>query len=229
MWSALCLTVSGNDAGVIEAVAVKLGIQTSYVRFRCTPDNKQEYLKNLMTDKKKIVVFCSNSTNDTVVLAQADISVHMNSNNNMTQTAADIILMCLYLSRILMLLDLFKVVFHCIFFNFAWLFVYNLLTILLTAGAFVNAQISSQYAELDKIVSVLSVILIALQLRWFKQEYWGTLSCLILVHLWCLLFFCVCNYLQALYVQWFDVATLVSIEQFVLIWYTINLFVNSFL
>lgn len=48
---------------------------------------------------------------------------------------------------------------------------YNLLTILLAASAFVNAQILSQYAELGEIVSVLSVILIVLQLRWFKQEY----------------------------------------------------------
>jgi len=110
--------ISDDDTDVIKAVAVKLDIQTSYVRFRCTSNNKQEYLKNLMTNKKKIVVFCNDDTNNTVTLTQADISMHINSNSNITQTAAHVILMCLYLSRILMLLDLFKAVFHCIFFNF---------------------------------------------------------------------------------------------------------------
>lgn len=54
---------------------------------------------------------------------------------------------------------------------------------MLTADAFVNTQILLQYAELNEIVSILSVILTALQLRWFKQEYQGTLSCLILIYL----------------------------------------------
>ena len=48
---------------------------------------------------------------------------------------------------------------------------YNLFARLLAAGAFVNARIPPQYAGLGEIVSVLPVILIALQLRWFKRDY----------------------------------------------------------
>jgi Cu2+-exporting ATPase len=163
--------VSGDDAGTVKAVALKLSILTTHVRSKCTSSNKQEYLRNLMTNERRIVLFCSNNTNDAVALAQADIDIHMNSDSNVAQTAVNIILMRLCLNDILMLLDLFKAVFHCIIFNFVWSFVYNLFTILLAAGAFVNARILLQYAELGEIVSVLSVILIALQLRWFKQEY----------------------------------------------------------
>lgn len=162
--------VSGDDAGPVEAVAAKLGIQASHVRSRCTPRDKQAYLQNLMTDEKNIVVFCGDGTNDAVALAQADIGVHMNSGSDVAQTAADVVLMRPYLGGILVLLDLSKAAFHRIFFNFAWSFVYNLFAISLAAGAFVHARIPPQYAGLGEIVSVLPVILIALQLRWFKQE-----------------------------------------------------------
>ena len=163
--------VSGDDAGPVEAVAAKLGIQSTYVRSRCTPGDKQEYLKKLMTDENTTVIFCGDGTNDAVALAQADIGVHMNSGSDVAQTAADVVLMRPYLGGILVLLDLSKAAFHRIFFNFAWSFVYNLFAILLAAGAFVNARIPPQYAGLGEIVSVLPVILIALQLRWFRREY----------------------------------------------------------
>ena len=163
--------VSGDDAGAVEAVALKLGIPASHVRSRCTPGDKQEYLKNLMTDEKKIVIFCGDGTNDAVALAQADIGVHMNSGSDVAQTATDAVLMRPSLGGILVLLDLSKAAFHRISFNFAWSFVYNLFAILLAAGAFVKARIPPQYAGLGEIISVLPVILIALQLRWFKREY----------------------------------------------------------
>jgi heavy metal translocating P-type ATPase len=163
--------ISGDDAGAVKAVAAKLGIPASHTRSRCTPGDKQEYLKDLMTDEKKIVIFCGDGTNDAVALTQANIGVHMNSGSDVAQTAADVVLMRPYLSGILVLLDLSKAAFHRIFFNFAWSFVYNLLAILLAAGVFVTARIPPQYAGLGEIVSVLPVILIALQLRLFKREY----------------------------------------------------------
>ena len=163
--------VSGDDAGAVEAVALKLSIPFNQVRSRCTPSDKQVYLKDLMTDQKKTVLFCGDGTNDAVALAQADIGIHMNSGSDVAQTAADVILMRPYLGGILVLLDLSKAAFHRIIFNFAWSFVYNLFAILLAAGAFVNARIPPQYAGLGEIVSVLPVILIAFQLRWFQREY----------------------------------------------------------
>ena len=163
--------VSGDTAGTVKTIAAELGIPATHVRSRCTPVQKQEYLKSLMAKEKQIVIFCGDGTNDAVALAQADIGVHMNSGSDVAQTAADVVLMRPYLSGILVLLDLSKAALRRIFFNFAWSFVYNLFAILLAAGAFVHARIPPQYAGLGEIVSVLPVILIALQLRWFKREY----------------------------------------------------------
>lgn len=163
--------ISGDDAGAVDAVAAKLGIPVGRVRSRCTPGEKQEYLKRLVADEGKKVIFCGDGTNDAVALAQADIGVHINTGSDVAQTAADVVLVRPYLTGILVLLDLSKAAFHRIFFNFAWAFVYNLFAILLAAGAFVNARIEPQFAGLGEIVSVLPVILIALQLKFFKRQY----------------------------------------------------------
>ena len=163
--------VSGDDAGATETVAVKLEIPLNNVRSRCTPADKQEYLKNLRAENYGSIIFCGDGTNDAVALAQADIGVHMSSGSEVAQTAADVILVRPVLTGILALLDLSRAAMHRVFFNFAWSFVYNIFAILLAAGAFVHVRIPPQYAGLGEIVSVLPVILIALQLRWFKRNY----------------------------------------------------------
>merc|ERR1712169_94571 len=163
--------MSGDDAGAVDAVAAKLDIPVGRVRSRCTPGEKQEYLKRLVADEGKKVIFCGDGTNDAVALAQADIGVHINTGSDVAQTAADVVLVRPYLTGILVLLDLSRAAFYRIFFNFAWAFVYNLFAILLAAGAFVNARIEPQFAGLGEIVSVLPVILIALQLKFFKRQY----------------------------------------------------------
>ena len=163
--------VSGDEASAVEAVAADLGIPASHVRSRCMPETKQCYVKNLMTDEKHTVIFCGDGSNDAVALAAASVGVHMNNSNDMATNAADVVLMRPYLGGILVLVDLSKAAVHRMFLNFFWSFVYNLLAILLAAGAFVNVRISPQYAGLGEIISVLPVILIALQLRQFKREY----------------------------------------------------------
>lgn len=163
--------VSGDDAGATENLAAQLDIPLSNVRSRCTPADKQKYLKKLSADKHERTVFCGDGTNDAVALAQADIGVHMSTGSEVAQTAADVVLLRPSLTGVLLLLDLSRSAMHRVFLNFAWSFVYNLFAILLAAGAFVDARIPPQYAGLGEIVSVLPVILIALQLRWFKRHY----------------------------------------------------------
>ncbi|TKA21869.1 hypothetical protein B0A50_08741 [Salinomyces thailandicus] len=163
--------VSGDDAAATNSVASRLGIQPSNVRSRCTPADKQQYLKELSSKQSGTIIFCGDGTNDAVALAQADIGVHVSSGSEVAQSAADVVLVRPSLTGMLLLLDLSRAAMHRVFLNFAWSFIYNLFAILLAAGAFVRARIPPQYAGLGEIVSVLPVILVALQLRWFKREY----------------------------------------------------------
>ncbi len=94
----------------------------------------------------------------------------MNSGTDVAQSAADAVLVRPALSGILVLIDLSHAAIRRIIFNFSWSFIYNTFAILLAAGAFVNVRIHPQYAGLGELFSVLPVILIAVQLRWFKRD-----------------------------------------------------------
>ena len=161
--------VSGDDDGAVQRIGRQLGIPDLQIRSRCSPGDKQKYIKAIMEHKDKVVLFCGDGTNDAVALTQANIGLHMNSGTDVAQSAADAVLIRPALSGILVLIDLSQAAFHRIAFNFSWSFVYNTFAVLLAAGAFVHARIPPQYAGLGELVSVLPVILIALQLRWFKR------------------------------------------------------------
>jgi Cd2+-exporting ATPase len=160
--------VSGDTEGAVNVIAAKLGIPSENVRSRCSPVDKQDYIKTQMRSGgggSEVVLFCGDGTNDAIALAEADIGLHMNEGTDIAQSAADAVLVRPYLSGILVLIDLSKAAHHRIVFNFVWAFIYNAVAVLLAAGAFVDARIPPQYAGLGELVSVLPVILVAVQLR----------------------------------------------------------------
>ncbi|KAF9869860.1 copper-translocating P-type ATPase [Colletotrichum karsti] len=169
--------LSGDDDGAVRTVTSQLGICESNVRSRCTPKDKQEYIQRLLDtpsldnngkQKKPVVLFCGDGTNDSVALAQATIGVHMNEGTDVAKSAADVVLMRPSLAGILTAIAISKKAINRITFNFGWSFVYNLFAILLGSGAFVKARIPPEFAGLGELASVLPVIAAAVLLRWTK-------------------------------------------------------------
>ena len=158
--------VSGDTKEAVHSVAKQLDIPESHVRFGHSPSDKQAYVKESLTDKNSVVLFCGDGSNDAAALAQASIGLHMNEGTEIAQSAADVILMRPSLGGVLVMIDLSKAFYRRVVFNFAWAFMYNLFAILLAAGAFPHARIPPEYAGLGEVVSVLPVIAIAMQLRW---------------------------------------------------------------
>ncbi|KAK1622758.1 copper-translocating P-type ATPase [Colletotrichum phormii] len=171
--------LSGDDDGAVRTTASRLGIPDLNVRSRCTPGDKQEYIRNLLSQpfsnspgsrpnnpKQPVIIFCGDGTNDAVALAQATIGVHMGEGTDVAKSAADVVLMRPSLAGILTIIAISKKAIHRITFNFGWSFVYNLFAILLGAGAFVNARIPPEFAGLGELVSVLPVVAAAVLLRW---------------------------------------------------------------
>ncbi|KAF2877799.1 E1-E2 ATPase-domain-containing protein [Massariosphaeria phaeospora] len=165
--------LSGDDAGAVEQTARQLGIPLANTHARCTPSDKQAYIRALLSPPAPTtkattptVLFCGDGTNDAIALAQATVGVHINSGTDVAQAAADVVLTRPHLSGILTVIAVSKKAMHRIAFNFGWSFVYNLFAILLGAGAFVNARIPPEYAGLGELVSVLPVIAAAVTLRW---------------------------------------------------------------
>ena len=160
--------LSGDEIGAVQKVALKLGIPHEVVRARCTPREKQQYVKELMQADNNTVLFCGDGVNDAAALSQASVGVHINSGAGAAWTAGDAVLIRPSLLGILVLIDLSRDACRQMVFNFTWAAVYNVLAILLAAGAFVHVRLSPQYAGLGEAVSVLPVILVPLQLRWRK-------------------------------------------------------------
>jgi Cu2+-exporting ATPase len=143
--------VSGDNKEAVQSVAGLLGIPESHVRSRCSPGDKQVYVKEMLVPKKSVVMFYGDGTNDAVALAQASIGVHMNEGTDIAQSAADAVLMRPSLSGVLTLMDLSRAFYRRVVFNFTWAFFYNVFAILLAAGAFPRARIPPQYAGLGKL------------------------------------------------------------------------------
>ena len=161
--------VSGDDDGAVQSVAAQLSIPASNVRSCCLPTDKKNYVKDTIDlNPDSVVLFCGDGTNDAIAIAQATIGVHTHEGSDVSQNAADAVLMTSNLHQILTLMDLSRAAHLRIVFNFIWTFVYNILAILLAAGAIPRARIAPQYAGLGEIISVLPVIFIALQLKWAK-------------------------------------------------------------
>lgn len=162
--------LSGDDDGAVRTITTALNIPDSNVRSRCTPADKQDYIRNL---HPATVLFCGDGTNDAVGLAQSSIGVHMDdaSGTDVAQSAADVVLMRPSLGGILTLIDVSRKAVRRIAFNFAWSFVYNLFAVLLGAGAFAalrdgGVRIPPAFAGLGELVSVVPVVAAAAILRW---------------------------------------------------------------
>ncbi|KAF6227574.1 hypothetical protein HO173_012213 [Letharia columbiana] len=160
--------ISGDEIGAVQKVALKLGISHEVIRAKCTPREKQQYVKELMQADNNTVLFCGDGVNDAAALSQASVGVHMKSGPGTAWIAGDAVLIRPSLLGILVLIDLSRDSCRQMVFNFTWAAVYNVVAILFAAGAFIHIRLSPQYAGLGEAVSVLPVILVPLQLRWRK-------------------------------------------------------------
>ncbi|KEZ45441.1 hypothetical protein SAPIO_CDS1745 [Scedosporium apiospermum] len=159
--------VSGDQTQAVNAIASLVGAPPENVAAQRTPAQKRDYVASLMA-RGKNVLFCGDGTNDAVAVAQANVGVQLSggqgeavSASDVTRGAADVVLLS-GLNGIPFLLDVSKASYHRIVFNFVWSAVYNVLAILLAAGAFVNIRIPPAYAGLGETVSVLPVIFAAM-------------------------------------------------------------------
>ncbi|KAH9849871.1 heavy metal translocatin [Lenzites betulinus] len=165
--------LSGDHPAAVSSAAEELGIPLSRVRASCLPADKQAYIQTLAA-QGETVLFCGDGTNDAIALAQAAVGVHLHTGDgagvSAAAAAADVVLTHPSLVGLLALLELSDAVARRVAANFAWAAVYNLVAILFAAGAFVSVRVPPAYAGLGELVSVLPVVLVAVQLKWFKPS-----------------------------------------------------------
>ncbi|OAQ98359.1 hypothetical protein LLEC1_01174 [Akanthomyces lecanii] len=152
--------VSGDSQQAVEAVASQVGIPK--IAAQRSPSEKRDYVAALM-EKGKNVMFVGDGTNDAVAVTQANVGVQIASAvsaSEVTRGAADVVLLK-GLEGIPFVIEISRVSFRRMMFNFVWSAIYNILAILLASGAMVKVRIPPAYAGLGEIVSVLPVIFAA--------------------------------------------------------------------
>ncbi|ATY63321.1 cation transport ATPase [Cordyceps militaris] len=153
--------VSGDLHQAVEVVASQVGVHN--IAWQHTPSEKRDYVAHLMIQGKN-VMFVGDGTNDAVAVTQANVGVQIVSGlsaSEITRGAADVVLLK-GLEGIPFVIEISRVSFRLMVFNFAWSAVYNVLAILLASGALVKVRIPPAYAGLGEIVSVLPVIFAAM-------------------------------------------------------------------
>ena len=154
--------VSGDATKVVNNVARTLDTPLEYAASKCSPAEKQNYLR-LLTDNDKVTLFCGDGTNDAIAVAQADVGVQIGSSSDVTRATADVVFLT-DLRGVLHLLDTSKAAYRRIVFNFLWSAIYNVFAILLASGAFVKVRIQPAYVGLGEMVSIVPVIAVALSM-----------------------------------------------------------------
>ncbi|KAI0045003.1 heavy metal translocatin [Auriscalpium vulgare] len=159
--------VSGDHQRAVSATAAALGIPAEHAVGGCLPETKLARVRELQArDGRPKVLFVGDGTNDCLALAQADVGVSLSSGSDIALSAADVVVVDLDASADLarclrVVFDVSQGAVRRIMVNFAWSFLYNLLAVLLAAGALVRVRIAPEYAGLGEVVSVVPVVLIA--------------------------------------------------------------------
>ncbi|KAI1636841.1 heavy metal translocatin [Biscogniauxia mediterranea] len=177
--------LSGDNAITARAVALRIGIPESNVIAEVLPAQKYEkitYLQSTLkarrgvdaedTSRRATIAMVGDGINDAPALSTADVGVAVGSGSDVAISSADFVLVNSNLISVVTLLDLSRVVFRRIKFNFGWALVYNLVAVPVAAGCLYPIVIHGEHVHLDPVwaslamaLSSISVVLSSLALR----------------------------------------------------------------
>jgi Cu+-exporting ATPase len=148
--------LSGDNPITANAVGVQVGISSSNIIAGVLPDQKAEKIRYLQRTlikssksvfripflhrlgsrktKRATVAMVGDGINDAPALSAADLSIAIGSGSDIALSASSFILITSHLNSLLTLLDLSRVVFRRVYFNFGWALIYNLIAMPIAAG-----------------------------------------------------------------------------------------------
>ncbi|KAF2146637.1 uncharacterized protein K452DRAFT_218580 [Aplosporella prunicola CBS 121167] len=173
--------LSGDNPTTAHAIGARVGIPPSNIIAGVLPDQKAEkiqYLQKMLPPKgrgkkRATVAMVGDGINDSPALTMADVGVAIGSGSDVAISSADFILVTSRLDAVLTLVDLSRIVFRRVWFNFAWALVYNLAAMPIAAGVLFPAKTASGahirldpvWASLAMALSSFSVVCSSLLLR----------------------------------------------------------------
>ncbi|KAH6638288.1 E1-E2 ATPase-domain-containing protein [Boeremia exigua] len=148
--------LSGDNPTTANAVGAQVGIAATNIIAGVLPDQKAkqiEYLQQTLMRSRKSTLFqlpsilrkkrqskratiamVGDGINDAPALTTADLSIAIGSGSDIALSSSSFILINSQLDTIITLLDLSRVVFRRVYFNFGWATIYNLVAMPIAAG-----------------------------------------------------------------------------------------------
>ncbi|KAI2626972.1 heavy metal translocatin [Hypomontagnella submonticulosa] len=176
--------LSGDNVTTARAVALRVGIPEDNVIAEVLPTEKHDKVKWLqstlkarrgnseLTNQRAFVAMVGDGINDAPALSTADAGIAIGSGSDVAIFSADFVLVNSNLESIVSLLDLSRLVYRRIKFNFAWALVYNMIALPIAAGCLYpvvsngsHVRLSPVWASLAMALSSISVVVSSLALR----------------------------------------------------------------
>jgi cation transport ATPase len=163
--------MSGDQPRTARAVGAQLGIAPERILGGLLPGEKASEVVRLQANGTRLVAMVGDGINDAPALTQADVGIGMASGTDIAMESSDVVLVKSQLRDVLIAIDLSKATFARIRLNFAWAFMYNVVSITFAAGTFWAAghiSIPPAFAGLSELLSSIPVVGFSLLLRYYK-------------------------------------------------------------
>ncbi|KAJ3030210.1 hypothetical protein HDV00_009009 [Rhizophlyctis rosea] len=128
---------SGDNPDSVQRLSTEIGVDASNAIGGCLPADKLARIKLLQRNGHR-VAFVGDGSNDAPALAQADVGVAFGSGTDLALNTAEVVLLQPSTMAVADVLVIAKRARRTIIANFAWAFIYNVVAVLLAAGAFVS-------------------------------------------------------------------------------------------
>jgi Cu+-exporting ATPase len=163
--------LSGDNSITANAVGAQVGISSSNIIAGVLPDQKAEkikYLQQILTKprrtglfhvpllsrlrstkvKRATVAMVGDGINDAPALSTADLSIAIGSGSDIALSSSSFVLINSRLTTILTLLDLSRIVFRRVYFNFGWALVYNMIALPIAAGVLFPISTGTEHMDM---------------------------------------------------------------------------------
>lgn len=164
--------LTGDSTRTAVAIAKRLNLPLSQVVSEALPSTKVEMVRKLQS-QGRIVAMVGDGVNDSPALAEADVGISIGTGAEIAAEASDMVLVSGKVSDACVALDLSKVIFRRIQWNFVFSLIYNLLSIPLAAGVFfpiLHERLPPTVAAISMSMSSVSVVCSSLALRLYKPK-----------------------------------------------------------
>lgn len=160
--------LTGDNKATARSIAEETGIK--HYMAEVLPHHKAEFIKQLQ-GKGKTVAMVGDGINDSVALAQANVSIAMGKGSDIAMDVAKMTIISSDLMKIPVALNLSRQTVNTIEENLFWAFIYNLIGIPIAAGIlypFTGFLLNPMIAGAAMALSSVSVVSNSLRLKWKK-------------------------------------------------------------